>query len=163
MKSNKLSSIETNEKVKELHQENFILHEKNNELLDKLERVSQDNINYEKRVRKLEEKMGEDKNLDSMIKTGKFADNNNMASTNKFGGADNFESTFKEKEKDKNKYTTFSGTQNLQNTQNMQQNMELDKAEQSLRLYNMMYVDKVNFIFYDNLGISNSRKFNKKL
>ena len=105
LKSNKLSSIETNDKIRELYQENFVLHEKNNELLDKLERLSQDNVDYGRKLKKLEEKLDNEKSMDNMIKTGNFANNNNSnfnASNNKIGGSDNSES-FANTHKDNNK------------------------------------------------------------
>lgn len=137
LKNNKLNSIEINDKVKELQNENFILHEKNLELLNKLEKVSQENLNYEKKMRKQEEKIESDKNMETMLKTGNFANNNNSNTiTNKIGGGVSNEQ-IENKERDKVKFTsTLSAPHH-----------EVDKADQGLRLYNMMYVDKVKFHF----------------
>ncbi len=138
LKSNKWSNIEINDKVKELHQENFILHEKNNELLDKLERLTQENLNYDKKVKKLEDKIEGERNMDNMLKTGNFG-SSNAAATVKFGGGaqENYESlsTFNNKEK-----VRF----NASTTQNFG-NMEEDKGDHGLKLYNMMFIDKVRY------------------
>jgi len=50
LKINSKNNIEINSIIKELQQDNFILHEKNNELKDKLERITSELDRTEKRL-----------------------------------------------------------------------------------------------------------------
>lgn len=149
---NKLTNLETNDKIKSLQNENFIVHEKYNELLDKFERLSNEKDKIERQLtdKIVNEKLDERIEIKSGNNFFNAKNNNNIQSLK--GSMINFNSE-KEEEGNNNNLNVFDQLliereSNIQETIIKSYIKEVERLNNEIKLLkNINQVNKNNNFF----------------